>query len=173
MKKILFTIFFATSLFASTYKVDTKNSNITFEASKFLFVSVEGGFENFSGTIKTDDNDQLRDVLGVVSVGTINTEDEKRDTHLKEEDYFNALKYPTINFSSINIQKGYIEANVSIKDISKKLVFKIDNLEISKDNLLIKLHATVNMDDFGLNGSMSGVISNEIDVFANIKAIKL
>ena len=41
-----------------------------------------------------------------VDVNTINTGVDSRDSHLKKEEYFNAEKYPTINFASTSIEKS-------------------------------------------------------------------
>lgn len=66
-----------------------------------------------------------------------------------------------------------LEAKVTIKDITKNIFFKIEKLNISDKELTFELSSKIPIDIFELNGSMSGVISNEITLFANIKASKI
>lgn len=66
-----------------------------------------------------------------------------------------------------------LEAKVTIKDITKKIFFKIEKLNILDKELTFELSSKIPIDIFELNGSMSGVISNEITLFANIKASKI
>ena len=170
MKKIFLTIALALSLFSSEYAVDTKESNIKFEASKFMFVGVSGEFTNFSGTITLDDKNQLSSINGVVSVISINTEDEERDTHLKEDDYFFADKFPKIIFTSNKIEGETVNALVNIKGIEKEVVFKVNTLNVSSNKVSFTLSSTVDRQEFMLNGSMSAVMSDNVDVIASITA---
>jgi polyisoprenoid-binding protein YceI len=76
--------------------VDKEYSSIKFEASKMLFVDVNGEFTNFSGTINVENN-KLTNINGLVSIGSINTNDDERDDYLKADDYFFISKFPNTN----------------------------------------------------------------------------
>ncbi len=172
MKKLFLIATLTLSLFASTYSVDQKASTIQFKAKKFLFVGVSGNFSNFSGTITVDENSQLSKIDGLVSIDSINTEDQERDDHLKADDYFYMTKFPNIKFNSNEIVEETVKATVSIKGIEKELSFKIDNLSISDDSISFSLVSMVDRQQFMLNGSMSGVMADNVKVTANIIALK-
>ena len=42
-------------------------------------------------------------VAGTIQAGSINTNDEKRDKHLRAKDFFDVATYPTITFESTEI----------------------------------------------------------------------
>ena len=171
MKKILLIIALAISLFSSEFIVDKEYSSIKFEASKFMFVGVSGEFSNFSGTITLDDN-KLSKVDGIVSIASIDTQDEERDEHLRADDYFYETKFPNIVLTSKTIEKDVLKATVNIKGIEKELLFKISDFFVSANTISFTLTSIVDRQEFMLNGSMSSVMSDNVDVVANITAIK-
>lgn len=173
IKKILLTVLLAVSLVSSEYKVDKDYSNIRFKVSKLLFIGVDGEFLEFSGTIKVDEHNKLSTIDGIVSINSINTKDKKRDEHLKADDYFNIVKFPNIIFKTNSINDNIVKALVSIKGIEKELSFKLSSLFVSKDYVSFKLSSTVNRHQFMLNGSKSGLFSDNIEVTANLVAVKI
>ena len=169
MAKIFLTVALVLSLFSSEYMVDKKDSSIKFEASKMLFVSVDGEFSDFSGLVIVENN-KLTKIDGLVSVDSINTVNQERDDHLKADDYFHIAKFPNIVFKSNTIVDDVVKAKVSIKGVIKELDFKISELSISNKNVTFKLASTVDRQEFMLNGSMSAIIADNVDVIANIVA---
>ena len=172
MKRILIMLIVALNLYGSTFIVDTKTSEIKFEATKFMFIGVNGKFHNFEGSIVLDDSKRLVNINGVVDISSIDTDDIKRDNHLKEEDYFSIIKFPNIEFRSVSIQNNKVVASITIKGITKKIVFKIDGLKEHGEKLVLNLSAILSREVFMLNGSMSGVVSDDVKVIAKIVAYK-
>lgn len=172
MKKLILTIALTLSLFSSEYKVDNDYSSIKFEASKMLFIGVDGEFSKFSGTIKLDEYNKITQINGLISIDSIYTNNKERDDHLKANDYFHILDFPNIVFSSTTIIDDTVNATVSIKGIKKELNFKLSDLSISDKNVTFKLTSTVDRQQFMLNGSMSAIIADNVDVIANIVAEK-
>lgn len=171
MKKIFLTIVLAVSLFSSEYKVNKEYSSIKFEANKMLFIGVNGEFSDFSGSIDVNNN-KLVKIDGLVSVNSIHTENKERDNHLKADDYFNIMKFPRIVFKSNSIIDNIVKATVSIKGIEKDLSFKVSELSVSNKNVTFKLTSIVNRHEFMLNGSMSAIMSDNVDVIASIVATR-
>lgn len=171
MKKIFLTIALAVSLFSSEYIVDQKYSSIKFEASKMLFVGVDGEFSNFFGRLNVIGG-KLSNIDGTISINSINTKNTERDDHLKADDYFHMIKFPNVKFKSNEIINDIVKANITIKGITKEHTFKISNLSISNKNVSFKLTSTVDRQEFMLNGSMSAIMADNVDVIANIVANK-
>ena len=171
MKKIFLVLALSLSLFASQYKVNKEKSSINFHATKFIFVGVSGTFSNFAGTV-TIDNKKLSKINGVIFVNSINSKEKRRDDHLKADDYFNVAKFPKILFDSTSIKGNSVKAIVNIKGIKKELSFKISKLSIVGNDVKFTLTSTVDRQNFMLNGGMSGVINDNVEVTANISASK-
>lgn len=170
MNKIILMLVASINIFAATYTVEDSSSQIKFEASKFMFVGVEGKFEKFSGKVVLDDEFNLVSINGKIKIGSINTEDVKRDTHLKEDDYFYTDKFPYINIKSMTVNGNLIEISTTIKGITKVLNFNIDGVKVENSRLVLELSSVVDRQDFMLNGSMSSVISDDVNVKVKLVA---
>ena len=99
----------------------------------------------------------------VVCDGTDNTKNIIREK---------SKKYPNIKFSTLLITDKIVEANVSIKGITKKLTFNIDEIVIENDKLILSLSSNINRQEFMLNGSMSAILADNVEVYAKITATK-
>ena len=85
----------ATALFAGTYNVDASHSNIGFKVKHLMISNVTGKFDQFNGSFEYDEKtNTLKTLTGNVEVSSINTENEKRDAHLKSADFFDASTSP-------------------------------------------------------------------------------
>ncbi|MEM6822863.1 MAG: YceI family protein [Verrucomicrobiota bacterium] len=91
---------------AKSYEIDTAHSSIDFKIRHLGISWVRGHFADFSGVVKVDDaNPENSSVEMTVQAASINTSNEKRDGHLRDEDYFNVAKYPTLTFKSTAVKK--------------------------------------------------------------------
>jgi polyisoprenoid-binding protein YceI len=116
---------------ASAWKVDASHTSVKFKVSHLTVSEVEGKFKVFSGTIDAPVADfSDAKVNFSVDVNSINTDDDGRDKHLKSDDFFNAEKYPVMTFTSTSFKKVkgniyYMEGNLAIRDVSKKVKFAV------------------------------------------------
>ncbi|NOR57262.1 MAG: polyisoprenoid-binding protein [Sulfurimonas sp.] len=172
MKKIMLIVAAAINILASSYTVEESSSKIKFEANKFMFVGVSGEFEKFSGKVVLDDELNLESLSGKIKIDSINTNDAKRDTHLKEDDYFYADKFPSIDVKSVKMKGNVIEVATTIKGTTKVLDFNIDRVKVEGSRLVLELSSVVDRQDFMLNGSMSSVISDAVNVKVELIAYK-
>ena len=108
IKKYLIASVLAISLsLASAQTINSEKSIVNFEVSNMGFNTVEGTFKGMTGEIVFDDSNLVMSSFKVcVDANTVFTENEKRDTHLKKEDFFNTSKFPTICFVSNSISKS-------------------------------------------------------------------
>ncbi|MBX2904625.1 MAG: polyisoprenoid-binding protein [Taibaiella sp.] len=152
----------ATSVNAqSKWNVDASHSNVKFSVSHLVVSEVEGSFRKFDGTIDapTDDFNNAS-INFTVDVASINTDNEKRDEHLKSDDFFNAEKYPKMVFKSTSFKKGKgnnytLEGNLTIRDVTKKVKFNVTYGGTVKDpwgntKAGFKTTATISRKEFGL-----------------------
>ena len=169
--KILTTILFlAVMAFGAELKVDSKSSFIGFEATKMLFVGVDGNFSQFNGTIDVE-NEKVTAINGVIKVLSIDTDDAKRDDHLLSSDFFNAVKFNKITFVSTKVTADEVTADVTIKNITKSLTFAMEQVKVSASGVEIKLTAVVDRTEFDIdNNFMSMMIFDNIDVSATLIA---
>ncbi|HSD05633.1 YceI family protein, partial [Flavobacterium sp.] len=116
-----------------------------------------------------------------------NTNDKKRDTHLRSPDFFDAKKFPKISFYSTKFKRigettFEIIGKLTIKETTKPTILHIDYCGSNIDHLGntkagLKLKGIINRRDYGLvwNSaieSMGIIIGDEIKINGNLELIK-
>lgn len=161
------------------WKVDQAHSNVKFSVTHMVVSEVEGYFRNFEGTVehtKADLSDAK--ILFTVDVNSINTDNERRDGHLKSDDFFNAEKFPKMKFESTSFtpaggKKYKLTGNLTIRDITKPVTFDVTyNGSVTnggKTKSGFKATTTINRFDYNLKwdrateaGSL--VVDKEVNV---------
>ena len=107
MKKVLLFSLIIPLTFAAAWgqSIDSDKSYVSFEVDNFSWGSVDGKFDGMSGNIVFDQNDLAKASFEVcINSASINTDNKKRDDHLKGEDFFEVEKYPSICFTSEKIE---------------------------------------------------------------------
>lgn len=97
-------VFFAMSLQAQT--INTQKSAANFTVKNMKWIEVEGNFTGMKGDIKFDEADLANSSFNVcVDAASVNTDNNARDKHLRNEDFFDVEKYTDICFASTSISK--------------------------------------------------------------------
>jgi polyisoprenoid-binding protein YceI len=87
----------ASAMEAGTYKIDPVHSSVIFGIPHLGITYVYGRFNTLSGTLTLGDANAIQMTVDAASVDTNN---EKRDKHLRSEDFFNVASHPEIAFES-------------------------------------------------------------------------
>ncbi len=135
---ILF-IFISFSTFSSTkyFQVNNEHSHIKFSIRYMNVSDVEGRFKNFEIFYEENEN-RVENIRGRILVGSIDTDDKKRDSHLLTKDFFDEKKYPIIEFKSkqkLAKIKNEQDLNfeITVKNVTKNLSAKVSYLGKRKD----------------------------------------
>ncbi|HWZ94081.1 MAG TPA: YceI family protein [Opitutaceae bacterium] len=187
MKRFL--VLFAALAFTSaalaaveTYKIDPVHSSVTFSIRHFVG-KVPGRFTKFDGIITVDrDNLENSSVEASIDVTSINTENDKRDAHLKTPDFFDAAKFSTITFKSKSWKKNGdstfdVTGDLTIKDVTKSVVLHVASLGFGPGMNGAQLSGweattTLNKSDFGVNGPaiLGAALGDDVAVTIDIEA---
>ena len=168
------------------WNIDQSNSEISFTVRKLLITTVKGNFQNFKGTLETEEDNfsLLKNINFKAKIDSIKTDDETRDIHLRSADFFDMETYPYFTFTAgqFNVNEKKLEGELSIKNITKKLSLDVEyesiaGKERSAKNLKLIMSGKVNRQDFGLswNGKNEAgeiIVGDQINLKANISFIK-
>ncbi len=155
-------ITFAAAAHAANWKVDQSHTTVGFSVSH-IFTSVQGRFDRFDGTIVFDpEKPESVVVRATVEAASINTNNTKRDKHLRSDDFFDVKKHPTLSFEStggiteMKENRGKLAGNLTIHGVTKPVVFDVTFRGQGKDpwgNVRAGFSAILNIDrkDYGLN----------------------
>ncbi|MGE5314784.1 MAG: YceI family protein [Acidobacteriota bacterium] len=123
---LLFTTAFVSA--ETTYTIDPAHTNVNFSVSHMVISNVTGKFKDVSGTLVTSKED-FSDAKIAITIGakSINTENEKRDEHLRSADFFNTEKYPEATFKSTSVTKAgkdayRIAGELTMRGVTKPVV---------------------------------------------------
>lgn len=128
---IIFVIMLTSSAWAGTWELDATHSALVFKIRHLVISNVAGSFGNFSGTLDWSGEEAELSAATVtlsIDAASISTDNENRDEHLKNEDFFDVPKFPNITFASTEIvsgQEGQFElvGQMTMKGISKEVTF--------------------------------------------------
>jgi polyisoprenoid-binding protein YceI len=147
----------ATIIPAGTWSIDPVWSAIEFEVKKIGLFTVKGRVPGFSGRIRGGDNPSI---VGTVTVSSITTFDEARDGHLQSPDFFDADRYPTLDFESTSVRSFgdelVVEGDLTIKGVTKPVELRGRFVGMGPDlvgneRIGIELAGTIDRTEFGLN----------------------
>ena len=174
-----------TSLKAQTkWVVDKAHSNVKFAVTHMVVSEVEGSFKIFDGTVehtKADFSDAK--VNFTVDVNSINTDNERRDNHLKSDDFFNAAQFPQMKFVStafkpLGNNKYQLEGNLTIRDVTKPITFDVSyggTLKTAQGSKAgFKAKSTIDRFDYNLKWDKATetgglVVSKDVQLTLNIE----
>ncbi len=113
----------------TTWTIDKVHSKIGFSVSHMVVSETEGVFKDYSATVvsKTDDFNGA-EVTFTAKVASIDTDNERRDNHLRSPDFFDAEKYPEITFKGVLVKEGgkyKLKGDFTMKGVTKKVEFDV------------------------------------------------
>jgi len=129
MKQIWFWLIalVAVPVFSATWEIDDSHTTAKFKIRHLMVSDVHGQITGAKGTLELDDKDSTK-MTGTITldVATINTANEKRDAHLKGEDFFEVGKYPTISFQIKKVSRAkkgkyQIDGDLTMKGVTKPI----------------------------------------------------
>lgn len=96
--------FTSTSVYAETYELEAAHTSIGFSVRHLGINNVKGTFGTFSGTIEYDPAKPENTKVDVtIDSGSINTENKKRDDHVRSKDFLDVSLFPKITFKSKSV----------------------------------------------------------------------
>lgn len=175
MKQIVFSILFLMGLFAGmhaqNYTPSDADSKVSF-VIKNMGLDVDGTLKGLKGKIIFNPKSLATSQFDVtVEVNTINTDNTKRDNHLKNSDFFDAEKYPVIHIKSTKIlpkggDKYFAQAILTMHGVSKNIQF--DFIATPKaDGILLTANFPLNRRDYNI-GKASMTMADNLSVRLSI-----
>ena len=166
---------------AATYEVDAAHSTIGFSVTHMSVSTVRGVFGTVSGTIEYDPaNVAASRFSGTVGVASVDTNNNDRDAHLKNADFFDVAKFPEMKFVSKSVRNVTADAfeivgDLTIRGVTREVVFKAKKLAADKVDPWgntksgTTATATINRQDFGVSWNKAldqggWVVSDEVNV---------
>jgi len=183
-------IFSAVNATAATerYNVDLDHSIVGFSVAHMVVSKTTGRFTDYAGFIEMDPEAKTVKALeAVIKTASVNTNHEKRDAHLKNPDFFNVEKFPTMIFKMKSYEKHgdtyAAKGDLTLLGITKEVVLTgTFNGVVPKDpwgntRAGFTAEGKINRKDFGMNWSKALdngglVVGDEVTIKLEIECIK-
>ena len=172
-----------------TYIIDNAHSYVGFGIKHLVISTVKGSFREFEGTVNHDENDISKSGVEVsIKVASIDTDNEKRDEHLRAPDFFDVEKYPEMTFKSTRVEKtddglimhGLLTMHGVTKEVAVpfEIAGKIEN-PWGNGNTVMAFDgvAKISRKEFGMTWNKAieaggVVVGDEVKIELHIEAVK-
>jgi polyisoprenoid-binding protein YceI len=115
---------------AEDYNVDAAHSGVTFKVSHLGLSWIHGRFNEYAGTFTIDATDPSKSSFNLsVKAESIDTNNQKRDGHLRSPDFFNVKQFPSITLRSTSvkaIKEGFqVTGEFTMHGVTKPVSFEM------------------------------------------------
>lgn len=127
----LITIGLTSQVTAREIEIIKEHSKIAFDIDYMIVTKVQGQFKDYHGTINiNEDKNEIYNIKVVALTNSIDTNDGKRDFHLKGMEFFQATNYPEVLFEAkgpfkISPQKKFrLTGDLTVRGIKKPFILE-------------------------------------------------
>lgn len=90
---------------ADDYVIDAVHSGVSFQISHLGLSYIQGRFNDFTGNFSIDTSDPSKSSFALtIKAESVDTNNSKRDEHLRAPDFFNVKQFPAITFTSTTVK---------------------------------------------------------------------
>lgn len=169
------------------YDVDPDHSIVEFKVAHMVISKTTGHFKDYTGFIEMDpDARTVKAIEATIKTASVTTNQEKRDTHLRNPDFFDVEKYPTMAYKMKSYQKagdGYTAiGDLTLHGVTKEVTLTGNFNGVTKDpwgntRAGFTAEGKVNRKDFGMvwNKALDSgglVVGDDVWIKLDIECIK-
>ena len=167
---------------ADTYVVDPVHSSVSFKIAHQDISYIHGRFDDVSGQFVIDKNDPAKSSFALsIKTESVNTNNAKRDEHLRTPDYFNVKQFPTMTFQSTKVELakgGYeVTGDLTLHGVTKPVTFTLiggdKTVEFPKGMMRIgfTISLSIKRSEFDMKTDLKG-LGDDVYIDMGIEAAK-
>ena len=119
--------------------LDPTHSELRFKIRHLMISNVSGAFKTFTAEVETRGEDfSTAQISLTADVASISTNNESRDAHLRNSDFFEVEKYPELHFKSTRVEKVddetfSIDGDLSLKGVTAPVKLNVEFNGVTND----------------------------------------
>ncbi len=172
---------------ATKYDIDTTHTQVGFEVTHMMVSSVPGRFDKFEGSFEFDEKTgKITNLSAKIDAASVNTNNKDRDDHLRNPDFFDVAKFPTIEFvgngstasgGKPKTAKGKLTIHGKTEDVALELKHKGPVVDPwGKTRVGFEAKTTIDRKKFGLTWNKAldkgGLaVGNEVEIIIKGEAV--
>lgn len=164
------------------YSIDGSHTGVVFKINHLGFSNTFGRFNTVEGSFTLDREAVEKSAVTVkIKSESIDTNDAKRDKHLRSPDFFNVKLHPEITFTSTAIKKVSdnefeVAGNLLLNGVTKPLTLKLTKLGEGTDpggnhRVGFDTSVVIKRSEFGMN-YMAGAIGDEVTLMISTEGVR-
>lgn len=174
---------------ATTWKIDPVHTAVEFKIRHLMVSWVKGVFTDVDGTVNIPEDNVGNSSANVrMATASIDTNNQKRDDHLRSPDFFDAATFPEMTFVSKQVvvengQPAKIVGDLTIRDVTREVELKVEDFsQVITDpwgNIRRGASAStkINRSDYGLTWNKAletggVVVGDEVHITLEVEMIK-
>ena len=171
---------------ATTWQLDPTHSELGFKVKHLMITNIKGEFRNFSAEIDGEDFSKAA-ISAMIDTSSIFTNEDNRDAHLKNADFFDIDNHKEMTFKGSSLTKiddenFELTGMLSIKGISKEITLGVEYGGTSTDpwgneKMGFSINGKINRSDYGLNFNApletgGFLLGEEVKISADLQFVK-
>ena len=168
------------------YEVDPAHTQVLFKVRHMGVSTVTGRFNRFAATFAYDPaNPAASWVTATIDAASIDTDNERRDNHLRSADFFAVDSFPTLTFRSTRVEPSgdgrlKVAGELSIRGVTKPVVLEVtlEGATTGQGGRPITgwtAETTIDRKDYGLKWNRlteagGWVVSDEVRILLEVEA---
>lgn len=167
---------------ADNYTIDPTHTWPMFEVNHLGYSAQRGRFDKSSGKITLDVAAKKGSVDLTIDATSLDMGFAKWDEHMKSEEFFHVVQYPTIRFTSDKLifdgdKVVGAEGKFTLLETTRPLTLRVDNFHCAPHPMTRKMHcgadvsATISRTQFGM-AKYVPMVGDEVKLFSPIEADK-
>lgn len=168
----------------TTFAIDSGHSAALFRISHLDVGAFWGRFNEIKGQVLWDDQNPAAGSVEVeIPVASVDSNDEKRDQHLKSPDFFNVRQFPVMSFKSSKIEKKgdrfHVTGALLLRGKTQTVTAEVTKLGEKDCGKRFGYRAaweatfTLKRTDFGMSyGVEQGILGDEVRVTLALEGVR-
>ncbi len=169
------------------WDIDAVHSEASFVIRHMVVTKVRGRFDKFEGTIVTAEDPLRSSVEATIDAGSINTNQDQRDDHVRSADFLDVENHPAITFRSTGLRPAgdnfALDGDLTIRGVTKPVTLDLEVNGFTPDawggtRVGFSASTEINRTDFGVsyNGPIPGadsamVLSDKVTLNLEVEAV--
>lgn len=173
------------------YRIDPEHASFGFLVSHIGYADVLGMFRDIAGSFRFDEETQaISDVTVTVRTASVFTNHDKRDEHLRKEDFFWSDRHPEMTFVMTSAQKtgertGKMTGDLTLRGVTRPVTFDVTLNKVGeypfggglfgRPNYVagVSARGTIRRSEWGMvYGTDNGWVGDEVQLIIEFEGIR-
>ncbi|MDQ2693808.1 MAG: YceI family protein [Pseudomonadota bacterium] len=171
---------------ADRFVIDPEHTNIVFWVDHLGYSKMVGQFQEFSGEFVIDqEKPENGSVEITIDTSSVDTDQDKRDEHLRSPDFFNAGEFPEMTFKSTKVESAgdnayKVTGDLTLLGTTKPVVLDMTVNKVAPNPLPnsggvltagLSGRTTIKRSEFGMT-TFTPNLGDEIDIWLEVEGKK-